>query len=398
MATTSRKSCVPDLAEYGLTRERGFLPAQDPLKSLPPAYRAWDHAVQEVSHYILAGVVRPHLERLPLLPVSGLKDGPELQRAYSVLSLLCHSYVWGEGEARACSVLPRNLAVPWAEVSKRLGIPPVLTHAAVVLWNWRRLDSEGPLDLSNLACLGVTAGGLDEAWFYLVTVEIEAKGAKALCAIVDAMAAAEEGRPEAVARHMDELSVALANMGVSLRRMYEKCDPHMFFNKIRLYLSGWKNNPALPNGLIYEGVSKTPLQYSGGSAAQSSCIQAIDIALGVDHHPMPKQQEEVKACPASVKAEPGTSCPMTGQKAPTRLTGCPVKTAGDEYSYLHEMRQYMPGKDRAFLEALEGVPSLRSYVLSNEAKCETLRPAYNGALDALAAFRSIHIQVCVWVG
>eukprot|EP00123_Amoebidium_parasiticum_P011612 comp20814_c0_seq3/m.27426 comp20814_c0_seq3/g.27426 ORF comp20814_c0_seq3/g.27426 comp20814_c0_seq3/m.27426 type:complete len:137 (-) comp20814_c0_seq3:27-437(-) len=83
MATTSRKSCVPDLAEYGLTRERGFLPAQDPLKSLPPAYRAWDHAVQEVSHYILAGVVRPHLERLPLLPVSGLVGGPLCARHFT---------------------------------------------------------------------------------------------------------------------------------------------------------------------------------------------------------------------------------------------------------------------------------------------------------------------------
>jgi indoleamine 2,3-dioxygenase len=46
-----------------------------------------------------------------------------------------------------------------------------------VLWNWRRFNTDDSVNLSNLACLRTTVAGLDESWFYLVTVEIEAKGA-----------------------------------------------------------------------------------------------------------------------------------------------------------------------------------------------------------------------------
>lgn len=31
-----------------------------------------------------------------------------------------------------------------------------------------------------------------------------------------------------------------------------KVDPDTFYNQIRPYLSGWMNNPTLPNGVIYE--------------------------------------------------------------------------------------------------------------------------------------------------
>ena len=45
----------------------------------------------------------------------------------------------------------------------------------------------------------------------------------------------------------------------------------------------WRDNPMLPDGLWYEGVSEEPLQLSGGSAAQSSTIQSLDVLLGIQH-------------------------------------------------------------------------------------------------------------------
>ncbi len=48
-------------------------------------------------------------------------------------------------------------------------------------------------------------------------------------------------------------------------------------------MSGWKNNPALPHGLLYQGVSDTPLQLYGETGAQSSVLFAFDAFLGIQH-------------------------------------------------------------------------------------------------------------------
>lgn len=51
----------------------------------------------------------------------------------------------------------------------------------------------------------------------------------------------------------------------------------------RVFLLSWKDNPAMPDGLIYEGVSAEPMAYSGGSAAQSTVLHAFDELLGIRH-------------------------------------------------------------------------------------------------------------------
>lgn len=46
----------------------------------------------------------------------------------------------------------------------------------------------------------------------------------------------------------------------------------------------WKNNPALPQGLIYKGVwDDAPQQLYGETGAQSTIVPALDMVLGIQH-------------------------------------------------------------------------------------------------------------------
>jgi len=72
-------------------------------------------------------------------------------------------------------------------------------------------------------------------------------------------------------------------MCASLKCMQEGCHPFIFYHRVRPFLSGWKQNPALPFGVLYEGVSPYKQQFYGGSAAQSSLLPFLDIGLGISH-------------------------------------------------------------------------------------------------------------------
>jgi indoleamine 2,3-dioxygenase len=46
---------------------------------------------------------------------------------------------------------------------------------------------------------------------------------------------------------------AVQRLFATLGRMPERCDPYIYYRRVRPYIHGWKGNPALPEGLIYEG-------------------------------------------------------------------------------------------------------------------------------------------------
>ncbi|GHE41981.1 hypothetical protein [Streptomyces capitiformicae] len=56
------------------------------------------------------------------------------------------------------------------------------------------------------------------------------------------------------------------------------CDHYVFYHRIRPFLTGWS-----APGLRFEGVDREPLVLAGGSAAQSSLIQAFDAGLDIPH-------------------------------------------------------------------------------------------------------------------
>nr|KAG5704892.1 hypothetical protein BaRGS_003875 [Batillaria attramentaria] len=161
----------------------------------------------------------------------------------------------------------------------------------------------------------------------------------------------QSGDEGVVLASLQHITDTVKQMKVVLSHMHDKLSADTFFNIIRPYLGGWggENNP-LPHGLVYEGVSDQPIQAIGGSAAQSTTLQALDALLGVEHADVEKK------------------------------------------NFLLKMRSYMPPDHCRFVEAIENQPKkLRDFVFSSKNK--ELQTVYNACVSAIVDFRSYHIQI-----
>jgi indoleamine 2,3-dioxygenase len=331
-------------------RLRGFLPLSDPLQELPNPFGRWEELARDMPKILAAGKLRTYLDQLPILDTSVLVSDAEYERAMLILSYFGHGYVWGGTEVR--DRIPSGVAVPWYRISEKLGRPPILSYASYALHNWRRIERSGPVAIGNVSLLQNFLAGVDEEWFILVHVDIEAKAAPVPAAIVQAQAAVRGDQANALALQLSSIAGALESIYETLSRMPEHCDPYIYYHRVRPYIHGWKDHPALPHGVIYEGVDAyggQPLRLRGETGAQSSIVPSLDAALGVTHRTDPLRP------------------------------------------YLLEMRNYMPPPHRDFIKAVEDGPQVREYVIANR-QDGTLRDAYNQCLHLLERFRSQHLE------
>ncbi|XP_029411406.1 uncharacterized protein LOC103749263 isoform X1 [Nannospalax galili] len=81
-------------------------------------------------------------EEMPLLDCGSLKGHRELRLAHLVLGAITMGIVWQEGETQPQKVLPRALAIPFVEVSRNLGLPPILVHSDLILTNWTKRNPD----------------------------------------------------------------------------------------------------------------------------------------------------------------------------------------------------------------------------------------------------------------
>lgn len=87
---------VPELADYGISPDHGFLPSELPLTTLPdPYYARWEAIASNLQGLLLSKRIRETVDRLPTLSTSYLQSESEWRRAYVVLVFILHAYVWG---------------------------------------------------------------------------------------------------------------------------------------------------------------------------------------------------------------------------------------------------------------------------------------------------------------
>ncbi|WP_437490657.1 hypothetical protein WME75_14115 [Sorangium sp. So ce1014] len=336
---------LDDLASFDMDAVRGYLPATDPVLRLPPAYDAWERIAASLPALLSAEKLGEALERMPLLPVDRLEDVGQVRRGLLLVSMLASAHVWG-GRAPA-TVLPRSVAVPLWELSERQGLPPTLVHATMTLWNFRRLEDDAGITLSNLAILQLFHGGMDEHWFFRIAVAMDAACAPAIQAIVQARRDSASGRVEGVARALEVMTAALDDIREILARMPEQCDPYIFYRRLRRFMNGWPEP-----GVIYAGVDDTPRRFGGSSGAQSPLLQVFDAILGVS--------------------------PSDGVR-----------------SFLLKMRGSMLPGHRRFLELVERGPSLRGFVRQLAPSHPALCDAHDACVSALVRVREVHADITV---
>lgn len=334
-----------NLPAYEIDPVRGFLPSEDPLTQLPPAFIVWEEISAQVPALLTAGKIRQVLDKMPILDPVALENKRQLYRAFLLLSVMANAYIMGETEQ--APILPRNIAMPLWYVAQKVGLPPVFTYFSMMLYNWFRIDPSEPIDLDNLAISRSYQGSQDEHWFYLNMVVIEAKGGPAVKAMTEIQSAITSDDGVTIEQNLTEIIAVQEKMIATLKRLTEKCDPYIFYNRLRPILDAWKDP-----GVFYEGVSNQPQMWIAASAAQCSLFHAFDIAFGIDHQDQGGQ-------------------------------------------FLRRMREYMPLKHRQFLAELEAGPSLREYILHKKPDYSRLKELYNQSVELLDAFRKKHLEISV---
>jgi len=341
------------LENYDMSAERGYLcrfNAED--VELSGELEQIRYVAMRLPQILPTGRVRDLL--VQSLPDTNIKDAlasctdAQARRLMVHYSFMVQSYVWGEPEAP--TVLPRCLAMPMVAIADHLGQQPLLPYSSYVLDNWGRFDKSGPVDLNNTFMLQHFLGGQDEAWFVLVHVAIEAQAGSALALMGPIVEAIANDDLDSVQAHLEDMAGIWAKINAIFDRMPERCDPYVYFERVRPYIHGWRDNPALPNGVIYEGTrfGNESQAFRGQTGSQSSIVPAMDALLGIGH------------------------------------AADPLK------AYLDQLHIYRPTQHRRFIDDVRAQSNLRDFV--EKAGHKALAAAYNGNVQAISDFRTRHLE------
>ncbi|MDA9805173.1 indoleamine 2,3-dioxygenase [Gammaproteobacteria bacterium] len=330
-----------------------FLPTKDPLKGYIAKSKSLERLsviAAELPKTLLTGRVQQNIDSLNKNALSVdlvIKNNNirEIKLAMSHLSFIAHAYIWGA--KNPSKVLPEVIARPWVQLSNILGRPPILSYASYCLDNWYRINPKENISLENVGLLNNFLGGIDEDWFVTIHVCIEDA---ANDAIQSANAISKLNEINSIKDFSDNLKKIISSLrkvNSIFSRMPEKCDPYIYYHRVRPFIFGTKDNPDLKKGLIYENqYSNKPQYFRGETGAQSSIMPFLDGALGIHH-----TQDHLR-------------------------------------HYLNEMREYMPPEHRKAIELVEKRSKAKHLI----SKSKQLTSEYNKCLEEIRIFRAQHLE------
>ena len=330
-----------------------FLPKKDPLKTYTTDTRSLKLIADIAAHLpklLLTGQVQKTIKDLNINALSVnsiIKDGDirEVKLAMAHLSFISHAYIWGGKNPE--KILPEAIAKPWVKLANKLERPPILSYGSYCLDNWYRVDSKEDISLQNVGLITNFLGGVDEDWFVTIHVCIENAASKAVNAATKLSYLNEDNSINDYLANLKDIVASLKEVNNIFSRMPEKCDPYIYYHRVRPFIFGTKDNPDLKKGLIYEGqFNNKPQFFRGETGAQSSIMPFLDGALGIYH------------------------------------------TKDHLRHYLNEMRDYMPPDHRKMIENVESRSNAKTYIQQSK----RLVNEYNKCLEEIRRFRALHLE------
>jgi len=318
---------------------RGFLPGKDPAQAFPEGspLSPLDQLGKRLPGLLQDPDFRDDARTLDIPPWpehwQAEEKLPLLRLYYMRLGFLASGYI-NQTCRKPATVLPENIAVPLCNACKLLGRQPILSYDGYALYNWRRLDPQGPIALGNIETIQNFVTLYDEHWFILVHVEIEALAAAITDEITRLPKLIEQGDRAGIDASLLCISQSLKAQTGVLKRIPERMDPRLYYKTFRPYIRFFEN-------VRYEGVETTPLNQRGETGAQSSIMPTLVSLMKIPHQP-------------------------------SMLT-----------NHLLELRDYMPVPHRQFIASVERLPAFRALASAE---------AYNSVLEEMAAFRRIHFE------
>ncbi len=330
-----------------------FLPTKEPLKS----YRTNSRSLKKIAEVasslpklLLTNKVQITIDSLnkkafSINKILKEKNNDEINLAMSHLSFIAHAYIWGGHKPQP--LLPEVIAEPWVKLANYLGRPPILSYASYCLDNWYKINKQEPISLNNVALINNFLGGVDEDWFVTIHVCIEDAASGAVDAAYKISHLDKNNSVNDFLSQLKQIRKSLIKVNDIFSKMPQKCDPYVYYHRVRPYIFGTKDNPDLKKGLIYENqYDNKPQFFRGETGAQSSIIPFLDGALGIGH------------------------------------------TNDNLKHYLNEMRDYMPPKHRKMIEKVENTSRAKQIIL----KSKLLTREYNHCVEEIRKFRAQHLE------
>ena len=330
-----------------------FLPKKDPLIRYKTKTKSLDRISDiafKLPKLLLTGRVRSTVDNLNLndLSINALiknNDMKEIKLAMVHFSFISHAYIWGSKSPS--KILPEVLAKPWVTLSKILGRPPILSYASYCLDNWYRINPKEKISLENVGLINNFLGGVDEDWFVTIHVCIENAARDAIYAASQLSKLKKSDSASLYSKNLKQIISSLRDVNSIFSRMPEKCDPYVYYHRVRPFIFGTKDNPDLKKGLVYQNqFDNKPQYFRGETGAQSSMIPFLDGALGIYH------------------------------------------TNDHLRHYLNEMRDYMPPEHRLMIEQVEKRSNAKDVILQSK----KLTNEYNKCLEEIRKFRAQHLE------